>query len=909
MNDNDNIVDQGLEVGKTVGKIASKFFGKGLIPTKLAGKKKQAAKAIKETKEDGGKKLLTASVAVLSPFLIIVMCLMAIGMAILGFLKECLDYIVENNDSYGNIDYDLTIGWLHVGYHLIDDALSSDDEEINAIRERLHEGNFIEIGGESASLGDGMSDEDIEAEMEYYKDKLKAERVMRKRIAMVQRSVDRRVEQLEDEASPFWISMCLEDNIDELIWNIPGADEAYFYLLDTPQLVSDGQPCSEYEALALLSAYSVQTDQQLEDITSYNFRHWLGLYSGIASTLFFDTTLNSPTVPTEEYDAMQVAVGNVVLAFPESGRDHVAEWHGTFLPQYLYEELLLDATAHRIIENDPDNEEILATGRTTAGSKSYDTHGIINDIVSLEGVYVTVDVDIIEISEAESWLYTKYRDLPEPPETPENPENPEDPENPEEPTEPEEPRTYACLIIHPAVHIDVNKKTPDDIVTNIIGFWRGDIDSVDENGNNRDFSNAEHPNLLAANWTDSRGATYSRQQGNQYEYWRDSIQCIAKEYNIGLSGDWGSVYSSGGAAMAAEARRIYEAFHENQALARTYVWSEYYGSPSTSNAAWCCAFVSVCAKHCGFLGEGKALGPITAWCPTSWNYFEKKNLTHRDPSYIPKPGDLIYYNDDGEDDQDHIGIVEYYENGIVHTIEGNSLATHEYNAAVGSWVYENRTIYGYASPEYPDAENFRNSVSVYYSAGYNPSYDAHEDINGKTVFGPYNATIDDVYLMLDNYLAGSVPDIAARFADTPRSVDTYAAKWNEVRNELGDRFDGVMFDAFYYAVAKPYFDYLKHETEKDFNSNIVLREFAFAVLSREHTLDATNSILELNIVADTPPEGIVSAYYANKLAALENDPSIPAEKRAILRAVLRNEQRLLNQIIDRINNPAEGEEG
>ena len=44
-----------------------------------------------------------------------------------------------------------------------------------------------------------------------------------------------------------------------------------------------------------------------------------------------------------------------------------------------------------------------------------------------------------------------------------------------------------------------------------------------------------------------------------------------------------------------------------------------------------------------------------------------------DRSYVPQPGDLIFINWDGssEPQPDHVGIVEYVKDGVVHTIEGN----------------------------------------------------------------------------------------------------------------------------------------------------------------------------------------------------------------------------------------------
>ena len=69
-------------------------------------------------------------------------------------------------------------------------------------------------------------------------------------------------------------------------------------------------------------------------------------------------------------------------------------------------------------------------------------------------------------------------------------------------------------------------------------------------------------------------------------------------------------------------------------------------------------------------------------------FFTSQNLW-RDNSYIPNPGDIIFFDWDDEDglngQPDHVGIVEKVENGYVYTIEGNS----------GDRVVENAWCIGY----------------------------------------------------------------------------------------------------------------------------------------------------------------------------------------------------------------------
>ena len=73
----------------------------------------------------------------------------------------------------------------------------------------------------------------------------------------------------------------------------------------------------------------------------------------------------------------------------------------------------------------------------------------------------------------------------------------------------------------------------------------------------------------------------------------------------------------------------------------------------------------------------------------------------RDHSYEPRPGDLIFFDWDDEDEgqdgaADHVGIVEKVDGGIVYTVEGNSgNVCRERQYAIGH--YE---IYGYGTPLY-----------------------------------------------------------------------------------------------------------------------------------------------------------------------------------------------------------------
>ena len=88
----------------------------------------------------------------------------------------------------------------------------------------------------------------------------------------------------------------------------------------------------------------------------------------------------------------------------------------------------------------------------------------------------------------------------------------------------------------------------------------------------------------------------------------------------------------------------------------------------TDYGKWCAMFVAFCAEYAGI--SGKEL-------PRDSNvhdlYDEVRKAGALEPeSYEPQMGDLIFFNWKHGTEYDHVGIVESFAEGVVHTIEGNS---------------------------------------------------------------------------------------------------------------------------------------------------------------------------------------------------------------------------------------------
>lgn len=63
--------------------------------------------------------------------------------------------------------------------------------------------------------------------------------------------------------------------------------------------------------------------------------------------------------------------------------------------------------------------------------------------------------------------------------------------------------------------------------------------------------------------------------------------------------------------------------------------------------------------------------PKFSLCSDGVKWFQDKGR-FKDGSYVPAPGDIIFFDWGDDGSIDHVGIVESVKKGIVNTIEGNS---------------------------------------------------------------------------------------------------------------------------------------------------------------------------------------------------------------------------------------------
>lgn len=147
---------------------------------------------------------------------------------------------------------------------------------------------------------------------------------------------------------------------------------------------------------------------------------------------------------------------------------------------------------------------------------------------------------------------------------------------------------------------------------------------------------------------------------------------VLRYYPIGRS-----FISEGNAAMVAVAQ-------SQLGIDGGLKFCEWYGY--SYRVEWCAIFVSWVANQCGYIDAGVI--PKFAYCPEGANWFMEHGQWHgRD--YTPAPGDIIFFDWESDGIADHVGIVEYVENDMIYTVEGN----------VGESCVENR-YYLYSSPVY-----------------------------------------------------------------------------------------------------------------------------------------------------------------------------------------------------------------
>ena len=169
------------------------------------------------------------------------------------------------------------------------------------------------------------------------------------------------------------------------------------------------------------------------------------------------------------------------------------------------------------------------------------------------------------------------------------------------------------------------------------------------------------------------------------------------------SGNDSSSATATGTGKAVDQQTLFRRYQQNEARSRLVktaaaqignfngrkFWS-WYGFES--RVEWCACYVSWCADQCGYIDKG--IIPKFAGVVDGAGWFADR-AQWRGRGYQPLPGDIIFFDWQGDGTCDHVGIVEKCDGERVRTIEGNSWnMCRRKSYPVGSGV-----IYGYGVPK------------------------------------------------------------------------------------------------------------------------------------------------------------------------------------------------------------------
>ncbi len=135
-------------------------------------------------------------------------------------------------------------------------------------------------------------------------------------------------------------------------------------------------------------------------------------------------------------------------------------------------------------------------------------------------------------------------------------------------------------------------------------------------------------------------------------------------------------------------------------------YGESFGNPT---GEWCAYFVSWCARNAGI---STSVVPRLGNCAATVEWYKKHSVFYSGSSgYVPKAGDIIFFNWSGGSTAKHIGIVTGVSGNNVYTIEGNTGSDRGYMCCGRTRSRTAGYIVGYGVPAYNDAKTYAGSHS------------------------------------------------------------------------------------------------------------------------------------------------------------------------------------------------------
>lgn len=225
------------------------------------------------------------------------------------------------------------------------------------------------------------------------------------------------------------------------------------------------------------------------------------------------------------------------------------------------------------------------------------------------------------------------------------------------------------------------------------------------------------------------------------------------------------------------------------------------GYRMTYSDPWCAAFVSACAQVCGLTD---IVFPECG-CAPMISAYKKAGRWMEDDAYVPKPGDVIFYDwqDNGYGDNmgasDHVGLVASVSGNVINIIEGNCSDMVQYTAR----QVDGKFIRGYGLPDYASKADSEEAPEVVIIPDEGEDVPATEPIDAAHLYsvqlpllmigdkGPYVKAAQTL-LIARGYDCGNRPFVGTEKADgefgpaTQRAVGFFQAKKGlELDGEIG----------------------------------------------------------------------------------------------------------------------------
>ena len=182
-------------------------------------------------------------------------------------------------------------------------------------------------------------------------------------------------------------------------------------------------------------------------------------------------------------------------------------------------------------------------------------------------------------------------------------------------------------------------------------------DSTDEDGVNEETQTVEKTRLLI-----TISSKTAQQMAEEYGFNKEQLGYVTEL----LSEEYAELWTMLSVPGVGSNDIVAVALSQVGNVGGQLYWS-WYGFGS--RVSWCACFVSWCGDQCGYIDAG--ILPKFSYCDTGVEWFKSRGQW-QGRNYVPAPGDIIFFDPDGNGCANHVGIVESCDGSYVYAVEGNA---------------------------------------------------------------------------------------------------------------------------------------------------------------------------------------------------------------------------------------------